>query len=169
MRQEPDVDLLHEMAFAWSDIERDLEQRAPAVYEGLRFAYRVEAVAGENGWGDPNTLYDLYFNGEDERCRAAARIVKDANSALERAIKAHVDVWDWRYTHNVRVLPPGREGDGVLCRRQLVVSPLDDLVTTGTQHLDSASMSAAWTKAIERRTSDPEGAITAARALLEST
>lgn len=43
-------------------------------------------------------------------------------------------------------------------------SPLDDLVSTGTRDLDSASVSAAWTKAIERRTSDPEGAITAARA-----
>jgi hypothetical protein len=48
-------------------------------------------------------------------------------------------------------------------------SPLDELVTTGTRHLDSASVSAAWGKAIERRGSDPEGAITAARSLLEST
>ena len=48
-------------------------------------------------------------------------------------------------------------------------SPLDDLVKVGVKHLDSASVSAAWTKAIQRRSSDPEGAITAARGLLEST
>jgi hypothetical protein len=48
-------------------------------------------------------------------------------------------------------------------------SPLDQLVSIGTRHLDSASVSAAWTKAIERRASDPEGAVTAARSLLEST
>jgi hypothetical protein len=34
--------------------------------------------------------------------------------------------------------------------------------------LDQASVSAIWKKALERRISDPEGAITAARALLES-
>jgi len=48
-------------------------------------------------------------------------------------------------------------------------SPLDDLVNVTADHLDSASVSAAWRKAIERRSSDPEGAITAARSLLEST
>jgi hypothetical protein len=43
------------MAFAWSDIERELERKAPAVYEALRLAYGVEAVEGANNWGDPHT------------------------------------------------------------------------------------------------------------------
>lgn len=77
----------------------------------------VEAVIGDNGWDDTQTVYDLYFNGEDEDARAAARDVRNADSTLERAIKEHVQVWDRRYTHNIRVLAPGREGDGVVCER----------------------------------------------------
>jgi very-short-patch-repair endonuclease len=113
MRDEPEVDLLHEMAFAWSDIERHLARESSAVYEALRHAYRVEAVAGENGFGDPNTVYDLYFNRED----SAARVVKGAENTLDAAISAHVEVWDRRYTHRVLVLSPGREGDGIECER----------------------------------------------------
>jgi hypothetical protein len=47
-------------------------------------------------------------------------------------------------------------------------SPVDEAVTMQTSVLDSASVTAAWSKAIERRATDPEGAITAARSLLES-
>jgi hypothetical protein len=47
-------------------------------------------------------------------------------------------------------------------------APLDDLVSADAERLDSASVLAAWKKALARRISDPEGAITAARALVES-
>ncbi len=47
-------------------------------------------------------------------------------------------------------------------------SPLDDLVAGQVEALNSASVAAAWARALERRTRDPEGAITAARTLLES-
>ncbi|MGO9447061.1 MAG: abortive infection family protein [Solirubrobacteraceae bacterium] len=47
-------------------------------------------------------------------------------------------------------------------------APLDDLVSAEAEALDSASVLAAWGKAVERRSGDPEGAITAARTLLES-
>lgn len=46
--------------------------------------------------------------------------------------------------------------------------PLDDLVSGEAETLNSASILDAWKKALDRRTSDPEGAITAARTLLES-
>jgi hypothetical protein len=46
--------------------------------------------------------------------------------------------------------------------------PLDALVTNDAEALSSDSVAGAWTKALERRTTDPEGAITAARTLLES-
>lgn len=48
------------------------------------------------------------------------------------------------------------------------IAPLDDLVSAEAQALNSASVLAAWEKALERRTADPGGAITAARTLLES-
>jgi hypothetical protein len=47
-------------------------------------------------------------------------------------------------------------------------APLDELLSDPLANLDSAAVEAAWAKALERRTTDPEGAITAARTLLES-
>jgi hypothetical protein len=47
-------------------------------------------------------------------------------------------------------------------------TPLDDLVASGTNALDAESVTAAWSKALERRETDPAGAVTAARTLLES-
>lgn len=47
-------------------------------------------------------------------------------------------------------------------------TPHFDLVATNLENLDSAHINELWTKAIERCVEDPEGAITAARSLLES-
>jgi len=47
-------------------------------------------------------------------------------------------------------------------------TPSDTIVTLALEKFDSANIQAVWIKAIERRTSDPEGAITIARTLLES-
>lgn len=48
-------------------------------------------------------------------------------------------------------------------------APLDAIVRGEADKLTASSILAGWDKALARRTSDPEGAITAARALLEST
>lgn len=47
-------------------------------------------------------------------------------------------------------------------------SPSDQIVTVAIERFDSANVQAAWSKALDRRSSDPEGAITMARTLLES-
>lgn len=47
-------------------------------------------------------------------------------------------------------------------------SPSDAGVTSAIAKFDGAHIQAAWHKALERRTTDPEGAITSARTLLES-
>jgi len=47
-------------------------------------------------------------------------------------------------------------------------APLDALVSAEAETLSSVSVLAAWGKALERRSADPDGAITAARTLLES-
>ncbi|HWA54131.1 MAG TPA: abortive infection family protein [Solirubrobacterales bacterium] len=49
------------------------------------------------------------------------------------------------------------------------VSPIDDLVSAEADGLAASSILATWQKAVARCESDPEGAITAARALVEST
>jgi hypothetical protein len=47
-------------------------------------------------------------------------------------------------------------------------APADKLVTGALEKFDAAHVNAAWSKALERRTTDAEGAITSARTLLES-
>jgi hypothetical protein len=47
-------------------------------------------------------------------------------------------------------------------------APSDSAVTSAVEKFDAAHVQAAWHKAIERRTTDPDGAITMARTLLES-
>ena len=48
------------------------------------------------------------------------------------------------------------------------LSPVDHLVTENLEKFDASYVHAAWSKALERRASDPEGAITSARTLIES-
>lgn len=47
-------------------------------------------------------------------------------------------------------------------------SPSDETVKAALEEFDAAHVQAAWSKALGRRQADPEGAITAARTLLES-
>ncbi|MGH2975057.1 MAG: abortive infection family protein [Solirubrobacterales bacterium] len=47
--------------------------------------------------------------------------------------------------------------------------PADDLVANAADRLDADSVREAWTDALERRETNPKGAITTARTLLEST
>jgi hypothetical protein len=47
-------------------------------------------------------------------------------------------------------------------------APSDSLVSGALDRFDAANVQAAWSKALDRRASDPEGAITMARTLLES-
>jgi hypothetical protein len=47
-------------------------------------------------------------------------------------------------------------------------TPSDQVVSGAVEKFDSAHIQAAWSKALDRRASDPEGAITVSRTLLES-
>jgi len=55
-----------------------------------------------------------------------------------------------------------------LLERELI-APADFEVTGTLERLESAQIRGAWKKALDRRASDPEGAVTMARTLLEST
>ena len=48
------------------------------------------------------------------------------------------------------------------------LAPSDSVVTQTLQKFDASHVQGAWSKALERRSSDPEGAITSARTLIES-
>ena len=51
---------------------------------------------------------------------------------------------------------------------QIVDAPVDGIATPVLGKIDSPHVRAAWQKALDRRTDDPEGAITSARTLLEA-
>lgn len=48
------------------------------------------------------------------------------------------------------------------------LAPSDSSVTTTLEKFDAAHVQAAWSKALDRRASDPEGAITSAHTLIEA-
>jgi hypothetical protein len=48
------------------------------------------------------------------------------------------------------------------------LAPSDQVVSQTLEKFDASHVQAAWSKALDRRTSDPEGAITSARTLIES-
>jgi hypothetical protein len=52
---------------------------------------------------------------------------------------------------------------------QELIAPSDFEITETLESLDSNQIHGAWKKALDRRSSDPEGAVTMARTLLEST
>lgn len=49
-----------------------------------------------------------------------------------------------------------------------LLAPADELVSEELEKFDASNLQAAWSKALERRASDPDGAITSARSLIES-
>lgn len=49
-----------------------------------------------------------------------------------------------------------------------VLAPSDKVVSETLEKFDASHVQAAWSKALDRRSSDPEGAITSARTLIES-
>lgn len=119
MRDMPDHHDLIEMSFAWQDIERVVAQRHPELAGALAQSFRVEAVAGENDWGDPHNVFHIFFDPAGDR--DAIRTVRDANHVLHRIIQAHIQLYDYRESHEVRVLPPealnGAEDGSVECER----------------------------------------------------
>jgi hypothetical protein len=63
----------------------------------------------------------------------------------------------------------GEQFDSVLAfLEQQALTPGDEPVTAVLANVDAPHVAAAWQKALERRACDPEGAITAARSLLET-
>ena len=48
------------------------------------------------------------------------------------------------------------------------LAPSDKIVSQALEKFDAAHVQAAWSKALDRRSSDPEGAITSSRTLIES-
>lgn len=70
-------------------------------------------------------------------------------------------------------MPPGERSSGPRFSHCLILSrentsPADIHITDGLKSYDEAGVNEAWAKALDRRLTDPEGAITAARTLIET-
>ena len=95
------------------------------------------------------------------------RMVKTCRSVQQfwQYIKGVSDKYEGRRQHIWKEFEPLltllERGDGS--------SPSDESVSNKLQTFDAEHVRATWSKALERRTSDPEGAITSARTLLEAT
>jgi hypothetical protein len=73
-------------------------------------------------------------------------------------------------TYESRRLFLRREFEPLLAAlEQIDTTPVDALVADEAGDLTAAAIERAWEKALDRRVSDPEGAITTARTMLEST
>ncbi len=120
------------------------------------------------------------FEGEDaefRKLRAEVLAISGVDQVVPAFIKRHRDLksfWQFiqkKFKHygerreflwdSFRPLLDQLEAD----EGHPAAKPIEAALTS----LDPATVSAVWKKALERRISDPEGAITAARALLEST
>jgi abortive infection Abi-like protein len=109
--------------------------------------------------------------------KARARLMGDARSnelvpSFVRACRDPSQFW----AYNSRCFPRTASGESTSGTRSLPCStarreggaPGDVVTTEALSTLDADHVVEAWQKALDRRTADPEGAITAARMLLES-
>ena len=100
-------------------------------------------------------------------------LVKDKLPRFVRTCRTLDEFWplikekDGTYAGRRRYL--GEEFDAVLTfLEQHAATPGDEPITAALSEVDAPHVAAAWQKALERRATDPEGAITAARTLLEA-
>ena len=100
-------------------------------------------------------------------------LVKDKLPRFVRTCRTLDEFWsmikdkDGTYAGRRRFL--GDQFDLVLTfLEQHAATPADAPIAAGLAKVDAPHVAAAWQKALERRATDPEGAITAARTLLEA-
>lgn len=128
----------------------DLSVDDPNVYEWWNLTQTIlEEAFGKHHRNVNHFACQVTVAGEpeDERQERHIRTVHEKKGMLKAYIK-ELEVFS----------PSGELADS---------SPIE-IPLAGQGKLDTASISAAWHKALERRNEDPEGAITAARTLLES-
>ena len=90
-----------------------------------------------------------------QKCRSMAQFWEFIKHKFDNYHDRRVYLWD-----EFRPLIEALERGGIY--------PVDTTTSERLETFDSAGVRAIWSKALERRTDDPEGAITMARSLLES-
>jgi hypothetical protein len=165
-------DALTRMTYAWNDIERTLASDDAVLSEALAAAYSVEALFDYNDFNDECTYFVIRFDVHDDTARAAAAVAEQKRHIIGRAIRQHSQPWHSRDFLRIEVAAR-RPPEGEICGRQGAAPPAAAGAIASASHavarLNSPSVITAWQKCLTRVSSDPEGAITSARSLLEST
>ena len=123
-----------------------------------------------------NPKLDPHAFGRARKAVLSDPVAKELAPLCVRTCRSPDEVWS--YVKSQRDPLDTYESRRVFLRRQFEPllsalesfdsAPLDELVSADAERLNAASVLAAWKKALARREADPEGAITAARALVES-
>lgn len=116
-------------------------------------------------------------NEEYERLRAALRSDTRIRDLLPNFVNNHRNLdafWPYikaefgDYASRRRFISNAFNSVFEHLEHQAESSPSDDIAATVLKNFDSDGVQEVWTKALERRETDPEGAITVARTLLET-
>lgn len=102
-----------------------------------------------------NTTFDAFIPQFIRTCRSLDQFWH----SIKRDFKTYAERREYIWTEFNPLLEALERGG---------LAPSDEFVTKGIKKIDSAHVQAAWSKALDRRSSDPEGAITSARTLIET-
>jgi hypothetical protein len=114
---------------------------------------------------------------DDDYVRLRGELLADTTVAsdLPRFVRSNRTLGDfWSFiqpkfsTYRERRAYLTEEFDGLLTRLELGASPVEAVASAAMARLSAEEVARIWEKAVARRANDPEGAITAARTLVES-
>lgn len=160
------------MSYVWNDIERTIATESSTLAGALTAAYSVEALFDYNDFNDECTFFVIRFDVHDGDARRAAAEAEQNRYVIERAIRQHFQPWHSREFLRIEV-GARRPAEGQICGRGGTLPPGAAGAIVSASHaierLNASSVTTAWHKCLSRVSSDPEGAITSARSLVEST
>jgi hypothetical protein len=113
----------------------------------------------------------------DDYVRLRSELLADTSivSDLPRFVRSSRTLGDfWSFiqpkfpTYRERRSFLNEQFDGLLTRLELGASPVEAVASAAVARLSTEEVARIWEKAVARRANDPEGAITAARTLVES-
>ena len=153
-----------------TDIFADFESRPPALPEGRAervLAFRNGLTTEATGGSMDSDTYKLL--------RSEFMADPGTSNLLPKFIKTCADTSDfWQFikyefpTYRERRDYLRSEFQSLYDYLERLPAPASDFITDALHRFDAEGVGAAWAKALKRTTDDPEGAITAARTLLET-
>ena len=157
---------LHSLPMPAADVQDDLGA-AEAAETLLSFAITI-AEGGDVPTGEYRAVHKRLFGSPTAR-RAASKGLRrystpDLLWGYLRSVATGSGSWALRRNAAHELIDPVLDA-----LHDQAEMPADELMTLAATRLNAESVSEAWSRALNRRETDPDGAITTARTLLEST